>query len=105
MPALSPARPAPEDWPKPKPRSASYSLVLPSCWATSTVPMLDDFASTPVKVRCSTPCSSASWKTRSYTCLLYTSDAADDLLCVDLGGRRIIKKKKKSEKRKQREHK
>ena len=27
-----------------------------------------------------------------YDCLLYTSDAADDLLCVDLGGRRIIKK-------------
>ena len=26
-------------------------------------------------------------------CLLYTSDAADDLLCVDLGGRRLIKKK------------
>ena len=25
------------------------------------------------------------------TCLLYTSDAADALLCVDLGGRRIIK--------------
>ena len=24
------------------------------------------------------------------TCLLYTSDAADDLLCVDLGGGRII---------------
>src|SRR5450756_1738967 len=31
--------------------------------------------------------------TSSYPCLLYTSDAADDLLCVDLGGRRIIKKK------------
>src|SRR5450756_3149205 len=31
----------------------------------------------------------------SKDCLLYTSDAADDLLCVDLGGRRIIKKKKK----------
>ena len=30
----------------------------------------------------------------NYLCLLYTSDAADDLLCVDLGGRRIIKKKK-----------
>eukprot|EP00657_Telonema_sp_P-1_P003553 TRINITY_DN18465_c0_g1_i2.p2 TRINITY_DN18465_c0_g1~~TRINITY_DN18465_c0_g1_i2.p2 ORF type:complete len:110 (+),score=33.44 TRINITY_DN18465_c0_g1_i2:476-805(+) len=30
-------------------------------------------------------------------CLLYTSDAADDLLCVDLGGRRIIKKKKNDE--------
>ena len=27
------------------------------------------------------------------TCLLYTSDAADDTPCVDLGGRRIIKKK------------
>ena len=26
-------------------------------------------------------------------CLLYTSDAADELLCVDLGGRRITKKK------------
>src|SRR5450756_2789743 len=32
--------------------------------------------------------------TRCKACLLYTSDAADDLLCVDLGGRRIIKKKK-----------
>ena len=31
-------------------------------------------------------------------CLLYTSDAADDLLCVDLGGRRIIKKKTKQTK-------
>eukprot|EP00657_Telonema_sp_P-1_P012030 TRINITY_DN8118_c0_g1_i2.p1 TRINITY_DN8118_c0_g1~~TRINITY_DN8118_c0_g1_i2.p1 ORF type:complete len:170 (+),score=41.05 TRINITY_DN8118_c0_g1_i2:50-511(+) len=29
------------------------------------------------------------------SCLLYTSDAADDLLCVDLGGCRIIKKKNK----------
>ena len=26
-------------------------------------------------------------------CLLYTSDAADDLLCGELGGRRIIQKK------------
>ena len=33
-------------------------------------------------------------KSHTSTCLLYTSDAADDLLCVDLGGRRIIKKKK-----------
>ena len=32
---------------------------------------------------------------RLMLCLLYTSDAADDLLCVDLGGRRIMKKKKK----------
>ena len=28
----------------------------------------------------------------TYGCLLYTSDAADDMQCVDLGGRRIIKK-------------
>ena len=33
-----------------------------------------------------------------YTCLLYTSDAADELLCVDLVGRRIIKKKNTSTK-------
>ena len=30
-----------------------------------------------------------------YTCLLYTSDAADERSSVDLGGRRIIKKKKR----------
>ena len=38
------------------------------------------------------------------TCLLYTSDAADDLLCVDLGGRRLIKKKKIKNKKKQSAH-
>ena len=32
-------------------------------------------------------------ETLGHLCLLYTSDAADDLLCVDLGGRRIITKK------------
>ena len=32
----------------------------------------------------------------SYCCLLYTSDAADDMQCVDLGGRRIIKKNQTS---------
>src|SRR5674536_308255 len=31
---------------------------------------------------------------RPHTCLLYTSDAADEEDSVDLGGRRIIKKKK-----------
>ena len=30
----------------------------------------------------------------SLSCLLYTSDAADERSSVDLGGRRIIKKKK-----------
>ena len=34
------------------------------------------------------------WK--NLPCPFYTSDAADDLLCVDLGGGRIIKKKKTS---------
>ena len=33
------------------------------------------------------------------TCLLYTSDAADERSSVDLGGRRIIKKKKTEEHR------
>ena len=36
----------------------------------------------------------AAGASRYFNCLLYTSDAADDLLCVDLGGRRILKKKK-----------
>ena len=31
------------------------------------------------------------------TCLLYTSDAADEEDSVDLGGRRTIEKKKKNE--------
>jgi len=30
---------------------------------------------------------------RNISCLLYTSDAADDMQCVDLGGRRLHKKK------------
>ena len=35
-----------------------------------------------------------------YTCLLYTSDAADERSSVDLGGRRIINKKKEEKKNK-----
>ena len=34
-------------------------------------------------------------ETRNGSCLLYTSDAADERSSVDLGGRRMIKKKKK----------
>ena len=34
-------------------------------------------------------------KCHLYSCLLYTSDAADERSSVDLGGRRIIKKKKR----------
>ena len=33
-------------------------------------------------------------KSKYKSCLLYTSDAADERSSVDLGGRRIIKKKK-----------
>ena len=33
------------------------------------------------------------------TCLLYTSDAADERSSVDLGGRRIIKKQQKQKKK------
>ena len=33
--------------------------------------------------------------TKKPSCLLYTSDAADERSSVDLGGRRIIKKKQK----------
>src|SRR5665648_1272763 len=43
-------------------------------------------------------CSGSSLMYRS--CLLYTSDAADEEDSVDLGGRRIIKKKKKTKKTK-----
>ena len=35
---------------------------------------------------------SGSFSEKDIICLLYTSDAADDSLRVDLGGRRIIKK-------------
>ena len=38
---------------------------------------------------------------RCGVCLLYTSDAADDLLCVDLGDRRNIKKKKNKKNKRQ----
>eukprot|EP00825_Cyclidium_porcatum_P026084 TRINITY_DN28162_c0_g2_i2.p3 TRINITY_DN28162_c0_g2~~TRINITY_DN28162_c0_g2_i2.p3 ORF type:complete len:101 (-),score=23.38 TRINITY_DN28162_c0_g2_i2:9-311(-) len=39
------------------------------------------------------PSQNASLSVKS--CLLYTSDAADDMQCVYLGGRHITKKKKK----------
>ena len=41
--------------------------------------------------------SKGSLKRHRCSCLLYTSDAADEGLGVDLGGRRIIKKKKRGE--------
>src|SRR5674536_391821 len=51
------------------------------------------------RVRAS-PSSASLTPARSRSCLLYTSDAADEEDSVDLGGRRIIKKKKKIKKNK-----
>ena len=49
---------------------------------------------------------SASKRTKRLdTCLLYTSDAADERSSVDLGGRRIIKKNTKKKNTKKREQK
>src|SRR5450756_3129672 len=59
------------------------------------------FSPSTVRVALLRPASSPSCEsfTSTLNCLLYTSDAADDLLCVDLGGRRIIKKKKNNKKK------
>src|SRR5665811_2451285 len=50
------------------------------------IPSTDVVADERVTLKCAVPVCQG--------CLLYTSDAADDLTRVDLGGRRIIKKKK-----------
>ena len=55
----------------------------------------DEYSVQSASRRAPRSCRSGPMPARSCSCLLYTSDAADDLLCVDLGGRRIIKKKKK----------
>ena len=47
---------------------------------------------------------SARDKMRSYLCLLYTSDAADEEDSVDFGGRRSIKKKQRKKKNTRRSH-
>eukprot|EP00658_Telonema_sp_P-2_P047543 TRINITY_DN36174_c0_g1_i1.p1 TRINITY_DN36174_c0_g1~~TRINITY_DN36174_c0_g1_i1.p1 ORF type:complete len:128 (+),score=55.68 TRINITY_DN36174_c0_g1_i1:31-414(+) len=66
-----------------------WSAVSRSTATTATPP-------TPTPTTPSTPTSTpTSPSTSSATCLLYTSDAADEEDSVDLGGRRIIKKKKK----------
>src|SRR5450756_3167729 len=60
---------------------------------THYVMLFIDIVNRAVKIAGITAHPDSRWMTQ--ICLLYTSDAADDLLCVDLGGRRIIKKKKK----------
>src|SRR5665811_2336547 len=54
----------------------------------------NDFAARPNGAAKSHVVSPVSVASTVSTCLLYTSDAADDLTRLDLGGRRIIKKKK-----------
>ena len=61
-----------------------------SSTSTRSRPSSEGPTSTASRVRC-TPCSRTPRPPTS--CLLYTSDAADDPLCVHLGGRRNIKKK------------
>src|SRR5450756_2742618 len=72
--------PMPRSWAIFTARTAS--MIMPAEFGESqTSSLYSRFSGTSPKARPSR---------RTY-CLLYTSDAADDLLCVDLGGRRIIK--------------
>src|SRR5659263_219169 len=71
------------------PRPSCWQIAASVCRSFSPYASEKDSASAGFYLIASTP-GRGLW-----TCLLYTSDAADDLLCVDLGGRRIIKKKKK----------
>ena len=48
-------------------------------------------ADLPSSIEPGTEVSGSTFTPNYRTCLLYTSDAADDMQCVDLGGRRIIK--------------
>src|SRR5450756_3258773 len=71
-----------------EPQKTDSELVdnLSACWGRASAETCRHFVNELFQFRCN----------RLQGCLLYTSDAADDLLCVDLGGRRIIKKKKKN---------
>src|SRR5665213_3144421 len=59
------------------------TLTIP---ASPSVSLATVLASAMLTMRAATPAGSI---LPILVCLLYTSDAADDLLCVDLGGRRI----------------
>ena len=53
-----------------------------------------DIVNEPTTIASSTPAEGPpADRAEADTCLLYTSDAADERSSVDLGGRRIIKKK------------
>src|SRR5450756_1206562 len=63
--------------------AATYGLPTPANMSTAVSNMQAAYVDAATR----TPATGASL---NLGCLLYTSDAADDLLCVDLGGRRII---------------
>ena len=64
-------------------------------WSTKTETMID--SQIPLIILEGT---NESYTGMSETCLLYTSDAADERSSVDLGGRRLIKKKNNVQKKK-----
>src|SRR5450756_1604914 len=69
----------------PKPLS-SRLMKLPAWWENwTTKPSSTAATSGAPEPAISFCCRFSCWAL--YSCLLYTSDAADDLLCVDLGGR------------------
>src|SRR5664280_3859143 len=86
-------------------------LVRGVCWNTTVNPVINDshttdglstasFVSNITGLSAYTAYHVRAYATNSAgTCLLYTSDAADEEDSVDLGGRRIIKKKKKTKKK------
>src|SRR5450756_2886830 len=75
--------------------SASFELLCLACGMEALGEMMDQDA----QVICGPRHARGHFRrAHRWGCLLYTSDAADDLLCVDLGGRRIIKKKKENTK-------
>src|SRR5450756_2021729 len=61
-----------------EPRGPTATAAAASSWVEK---MLHE-----AHLTCAPSATSVSISTAVWTCLLYTSDAADDLLCVDLGG-------------------
>src|SRR5680860_1884470 len=84
-----------------EPSKEPSSLKAPACTVSTTRSVFGDTRRLTLALQASSTNlpSTSSTTSEICACLLYTSDAADDLLCVDLGGRRIIKKKKKNKKK------
>eukprot|EP00658_Telonema_sp_P-2_P009209 TRINITY_DN13468_c0_g1_i6.p1 TRINITY_DN13468_c0_g1~~TRINITY_DN13468_c0_g1_i6.p1 ORF type:complete len:322 (+),score=66.69 TRINITY_DN13468_c0_g1_i6:62-1027(+) len=109
--ATGPSGPLPKFSRETVPPNTLYSPLL-ECPCTDRVPRKLGHASSRIEGRCAiallqSDCFAAAAASVGYqsiasnsTCLLYTSDAADEEDSVDLGGRRIIKKKKKERRHK-----